>query len=374
MNLKNLLDYDLLKSHIENGLVSARKHPTFPLTIYNYTAEVAFGDKWDDVTEICRGLIADDSGEVIARPFRKFWNLNTLSKPETLEVNLAGLECEVSEKLDGSLGILYSWQGEYYIATRGSFVSEQAQWANKWYQEHLADAIWSDFTTPLFEIIFKNNKIVVDYDFEGLVLLAIVRNDDGYEWPRPFLEKAAIINGCVLAKNFDKSLAECATENAVNAEGYVLRYGSEVREPSLRIKVKFAEYVRLHRLLTGVSPKAIWELLRDTGSVDSLCENVPETFVRWVRGWREVLLTNYAGMEIDAKTAFGNILYTFTARGGQPTRKQWAEKITACAEGLQPVLFRMLDGKPYSEIIWKRVRPEVKSGDVFRKDPDTTGA
>jgi RNA ligase len=281
------------------------------------------------------------------------------------------MKAEVSEKLDGSLGVLYQWMGEYYIATRGSFVSEQAQWANKWYQENMAEAVWSCNTTPLFEIIFKANKIVVDYNYEGLVLLGIVENDLGLEWMRPALERAAEINGCRIAKKFEKSLAECAAENAEGAEGYVLRYTDASLPYPLRIKVKFAEYVRLHRLLTGVSPKAIWELLRDTGSVDTLCENVPDTFVRWVREWECRLFADFEVMEIDAKLKFELIKSEI---GADTTRKDWALRISELREEIRPVLFRMLDGRTYADIIWKRVRPEVVQGDVFRKDPDTIGA
>ena len=36
-------------------------------------------------------------------------------------------------------------------------------------------------TTPLFEIIYPENRIVVKYDFEGLVMIGIVDIQTGYE-------------------------------------------------------------------------------------------------------------------------------------------------------------------------------------------------
>src|SRR5208337_116 len=101
--------------------------------------------------------------EVIARPFRKWFNLNTSFRPETLEANLPSWKPRVLEKLDGSLGILFWYGGQKrpYIATRGSFASDQAIWATNWYRAKfgnwpIADsAKWPKDYTPLFEIIYK---------------------------------------------------------------------------------------------------------------------------------------------------------------------------------------------------------------------------
>src|SRR6266852_4602188 len=132
MHISELLDERLLTEHLRNGLVSARRHSRCPLTIYNYTPQCTFANHWDSITEQCRGLIVDDAGRVIAKPFRKFFNLNTSFRPETHEANLPPEPPEVTDKLDGSLGILWQYDGEVGIATRGAFESEQAVWATRW--------------------------------------------------------------------------------------------------------------------------------------------------------------------------------------------------------------------------------------------------
>ena len=66
--LKQILDVNKLQEHITNGLVTARKHPTLPLVIYNYSKIAAFSRAWGDgVIDFCRGLIVDDKGEIVAR-------------------------------------------------------------------------------------------------------------------------------------------------------------------------------------------------------------------------------------------------------------------------------------------------------------------
>ncbi|HRF99146.1 MAG TPA: hypothetical protein PLZ51_28235, partial [Aggregatilineales bacterium] len=66
-------------------------------------------------------------------------------------------------KMDGSLGILYRWQGAYYIATRGNFDSDQAIWATIFLRTHYDLHNLADEYTLLFEIIYPDNRIVVNY-------------------------------------------------------------------------------------------------------------------------------------------------------------------------------------------------------------------
>ena len=64
---------DLLKA-IEDKLVTQRKHPQFDLWIYNYTPQAQYSRTWNDVTINCRGLILDGNADIVARPFKKFFN------------------------------------------------------------------------------------------------------------------------------------------------------------------------------------------------------------------------------------------------------------------------------------------------------------
>ena len=139
MKLNELLDVKLLDQHRMNRLVGCQIHPVLPLRIYNYTSAAQFDPHWGDGTiDYCRGLIVDNEDSIVARPFKKFHNLNTESIPETMETNLPVLEPTITKKLDGSLGIYYAYDGFEGIATRGSFTSDQAKWATTWYNKHKA--------------------------------------------------------------------------------------------------------------------------------------------------------------------------------------------------------------------------------------------
>lgn len=113
------LDLNILNKYKEEKLLRCQKHPTHPLLIWNYTEKVQYDNLWDDITSVCRGLITNQDGRIVARPFRKFFNIEEGRHQETDQF-------EIYEKMDGSLGIVFFYENEWHIATRGSFISEQA--------------------------------------------------------------------------------------------------------------------------------------------------------------------------------------------------------------------------------------------------------
>jgi RNA ligase len=108
-----------LNKYYEDGLLYKQVHPTLPLTIWNYTEKVQYENLWDEVTLMCRGLVTDDKGDIIAKPFKKFFNIEEGKYTPTENF-------EVFEKMDGSLGIVFWYEGQWILATRGSFTSDQA--------------------------------------------------------------------------------------------------------------------------------------------------------------------------------------------------------------------------------------------------------
>jgi RNA ligase len=325
-----------LRQHIEAGNVIVRKHPSAELYILNYAQTVQYNGLWDEHTLACRGLILDAEGQVVARPFPKFFNLDEYGPEWTPPAE----PFVAYEKLDGSLGILYWLDDEAHIATRGSFASEQAQWASARLRTHYAHAIphLDRSKTYLFEIIYPENRIVLDYrDRAELVLLAVLDTATGVE-----SDNVPDI-GFPLVRRFDglTDLAQIRAMHVDNEEGFVLRYQS-----GLRVKIKFAEYVRLHRILTQVSTLSIWEYLATNQPFDEVLEKVPDEFYEWVRATVADLQARYTAIESECRAA----LRTY------PTRKE-----TALYFQTQPhpgVLFQMHDGKDYSKAIWRLIKPE----------------
>lgn len=330
-------------------MISARRHPHHPLTIYNYSAKAQHAQisDWTEALKDCRGLILDDDGEIIGRPFRKFWNLDQVADQVP-----AGEEFTVWEKLDGSLGIVCSYAGERIVATRGSFESDQAVWFGRW-----LDAKHGMFSpcgeTWLFEIIYPENRIVVDYgDRKEAVLLAVM-TPDGVDMPLLFeasdrFRKARRFDGM---KEFDVINSD---PRFAGEEGFVVKWSG-----GFRAKVKLEEYKRLHRLITQCSTRTIWEMLRSGFGTQELLDRVPAEFAAWVSITAAGLNAAFEEVSLAAMLAFNSC-------GSFPDRKSFA--MWATKQPNHSLLFALLDGKDITDACWKLAEP--KWATPFRKDVD----
>lgn len=327
---------------IDEGYLMTAKHPNADLWLYNYTAKTQYEKAWNSITLSCRGLILDQNGQVVARPFPKFFNIE-----EHQTEDIPNMSFEVFEKMDGSLGILYWLDNKPFICTRGSFVSEQAQKATEWLYYKYADCIpkLQKDVTYLFEIIYPENKIVVDYgDIQDLFLLALIDNKTGKDLPLKNI-------GFPIVKRYDgvSDLKELKQRNIPNAEGYVLKF-----QNGFRVKVKFEDYVRIHRLITQFSNLSIWENLSNNTPIDELLERVPDEFYDWVKATKSELESKYFEIENECKGVFKIF----------ETRKDTA--LYFQTQKYPSVLFLMLDKKDYSKNIWRIIRPVFSK--PFRSD------
>src|SRR5579871_3119617 len=246
----NNIDPILLKQMVDERMVKITPHKTADLEILNYTARAQYTQTWNSVTTQCRGLIRKIStGEIVARPFAKFFNFNEINPDK-----IPKCAFKVYEKLDGSLGILY-WIGDQaFIATRGSFESDQAMHATQLLNEKYKHVITNlnKENTYLFEIIYPENRIVVDYHGkDDIILLAAFHTASGKELPIDDIPFPRVR----LFSHLDDLSQILAMDNDKD-EGFVIRFDN-----GLRAKVKFAEYKRLHRIVTDVSSYDIHEML-----------------------------------------------------------------------------------------------------------------
>jgi RNA ligase len=340
---------EALRTLIDDKLVSCRPHPSLPLNIYNYTAKAQHMPlvEWSEPMQDCRGLILAHDGEIIGRPFRKFWNYEQVADQIPHGENFI-----VWEKLDGSLGIVYYYAGERVVATRGSFESDQAKWFAAWLNR-THPHFYPDGTTYLFEILYPENRIVVDYGARAEAVLLSVMSDDGVDlWP--------VFDGCTRfrkAQRFD-GLAHFAEVNSrpefAGMEGFVVQWQS-----GFRAKVKLEEYKRLHRLITQCSTRTIWEMLRAGLDVQELLDRIPEDFEQWARGQIAGISTAQAGIVTSAT----DLMSQAPPREPRKEFAAWAK-----AQAHPGLLFSLLDGKDITDAAWKLVEP--KWATPFRKDLD----
>ena len=289
--------------------------------MYNYTAKAQYANKWLNSESVCRGLIVvDGTNEVIARGPSKFMNYGQPGAPETTMDSLV----RVTTKHDGSLGIGWTFEhgGEihYGIATRGSFMSDQAKHATAKIDEELEESIFDAELageSRIFEIVYPDNRIVLNYgDLDALLELGDVDNETGLINYRPseLLHPTHGFRGGVITL---REALELEIPN--DEEGYVLDIIDKVRKMSGsyfetvgHVKLKGNEYKILHGLLTNTNARRIWVELAardchqwienpedwanklghdpsdfayvkvDKDITETLLTNVPDEFYTWV--------------------------------------------------------------------------------------------
>ena len=196
--------------------------------------------------------------------------------------------------------------------------------------------------TYLFEIIYPSNRIVVDYgSAQRLVLLAAVRTQTGIELEHTqvnWSDTAQTYPATTLPewlKSIDQTQAELH-----NHEGFILKWSN-----GFRLKYKLADYVRLHRIITRVQAKDIWECLSQNQNLDQFLDSVPDEFYNWVKDTKLELETKYQAIETECQNAFQDL-------GNRRETAMYFQTQT-----YPGVLFLMLDKRDYSQVIWKLIKP-----------------
>ncbi|MEH0548953.1 T4 RnlA family RNA ligase [Streptomyces sp. B21-105] len=396
LTLHELLPPQELAAALDAGHVTRKQHPQLPLSIYTYTRVCQYERVWNRVTTRCRGLVADDvTGEIVALPLPKFFNVGEHEARQPYAPELPDEPFEVYEKVDGSLAVVFHYAGRWRVASKGSFISTQATWAQR-----LLDGKDTSRLVPgvtyLAEILYPQNRIVVDYgERRDLVLLAAFAKD-GTEvalaeaathwgdigsvvtvWPAmPLGELLALAEG----NRLPGGRAATGTE----AEGFVLRFASGVRA-----KAKLAEYVRLHKVLTGVTERDVWRghgIQRFAGlpakqvaqalgcsaedvtasggrPLDALLEQVPDEFDAWVRGVIAGIEKQVDDRERAIDEAFRSLAPLADDRGA------FARAVSALPDAaLRPAMFLRLDGRPTELVTYRSTRPEAS--DPFKTDEE----
>lgn len=330
------IDKQLLERMIAEKMVKVEKHPNYDLYIYNYTPNCVFSKTWNDVTMQCRGLILDGDMNVVARPMRKFFNYEELDKR-----TIPDLPFKAYDKIDGSMGVLY-WPNDLQplIATRGSFVSEQAIHASHILQKRYRHVKFNRDYTYIFEIVYPEDAKVVRYgQKDDLVLLAIINTKTGEE-----------IDPTTMRQYFDVPKEYPCTDykqlrslyDGTNREGFVVKFDN-----GFRMKMKYEEYLRIFNVKYCLTERTILDAMIEhrLDEVRQLIDGIDEEVTMFVDATVAKIQHKYDSIEAEAKRVFRNDF---------PTRKEAAEYFKQFA--FAGLLFKMLDGGDYEPIIWTMVK------------------
>lgn len=383
MHVSEYLSLAELDDAVKHKAIRRATHDTLPLVLYTYTEHALYQGQWTDAEQKCRGLIVEDTGQIVGRCLSKFWNFSEHTSGRSYAKPLPDEAFQIFAKQDGSLGTVFFYDDQWHVATKGSFHSEQAKWATRYIRaatgtgETIEGLVGHDFDplnkqkTYVCEIVYPTNRIVVNYgSLETLVLLTVLDNETGEE---EFTEEHKLEWGWIgdVVQEFDPNslsvaeLQELADENVLLAngldeqdrvvtgtdmEGYVVRFRN-----GTRVKVKGTDYLRLHKVLTNCTERSVWEVLSSGGSFDEFLADVPDEFYTWVTKVTLGLSTEHDRLINEAREDFRY----FREQNGDSDKKTFAEY--ALRQPSPSALFMLWDGNEdkLSDWAWKQLRPEA---------------
>ena len=264
---------DLLKLSEEIFLGRVRKiqHKNLPLSIYNYTELTQYSKEFNQINSLCRGLVLSDiDGEIIARPFAKFFNIEEL-RENSQEFSPEKIE-EIWTKEDGSLIIAFWYDGWNFI-TRGSWESKQALSAPKLFNSCLADKS----KTYAMELVGPSNiNVTRGYLEDKLILLGVISTKTGEEYNADQLKIEANKLGLSVPKLWKREeFAYDLIKNNIdpNFEGVVIKNSN-----GQRCKVKTKTYIELHKITSNITDNAIFLLWKNRQGEELSLEGIPDEF------------------------------------------------------------------------------------------------
>lgn len=337
----------VLEKYVNEGFLKVCKHPSLPLQLVNYTNKTQYEAFWNAVTLKCRALVTDESGNIVSKGFSKFFNYSEgkTNIPDVIDW------VRVYEKLDGSYIGLFYYDGQWIVNSKGSFTSDQVVWAKE-ILESKDLSVLNKTWTYCFELIVPENRIVVAYgDKKDLVFLRAFHTESGTEIDLHKIHGFNHVDSW-LESNFNpKKLQEL---NTPNEEGFVVQFSN-----GERCKIKFEEYMRLHRIVTNTTSYDIWDCLRNNDGFEEILNRIPDEFYNWVRETKEGLERKFNNILTEIKAEYKTICLSL----GNCSDKQFALFVKGNKH--QHYLFALRNGRDISDNIWKSIKPTFKK--AFQK-------
>jgi RNA ligase len=337
-------------------------------TVINYV--VAMADTFDMTSpddlggamrRECRGLIFDANGVLMSRPFHKFFNVNERAETQTHEIDMSQPHV-IMEKMDGSMIRPILVDGYLRLATKMG-VTNVAMEAEAWlaaqdseYKDWLRIYMANGYT-PIFEWVSPFNQIVLAYEIEDLVLLAIRDNVTG-EYLDLNEELEAIYCPFTVVRSYG------------SMEGNILEYinrqrGAEGREGDIirfadghMLKVKNDWYVRIHKTIDRITfDRNIVDLIINE-EVDDVIPMLPTVQVDRIRDFETRFWAAFKVKE-DMLLADRDICSQLYEDDRKRVALEYVPTLPNKADA--QFVFRMLDGHNIRDLLLDHVRKSINT-------------
>lgn len=352
-----------LKSLTDNLGIKVYEHPILPLVGLKYSQ--INSPKTNPIVRDCRGIVLEKySWQVVAKTFRRFFNYGE----DISNCKFDWSNFTTTTKEDGSLMIVYNYNGRWHVNTSGSFGLAECNFSGKTWRELFWETSGIDQNrlnpslTYIFEMWTPYNKVLRVYPAPFVSLLGAFYNPNLQELPenvvdelaeeikvgrpeRHHLTSAADIN----------SFLQTRSKTDKTFEGVVVRDCNNER-----LKIKSQTYVAMHGMTNGnaFSPKNIIPILL-AGELDEFVVYFPEAkeFAKkhqrvineefeklsqvWENNYRIVDQKEFAQSVVKA-TPFSSLLFQLRRQKGE---NQKIDDLKFIWENSQDLILKVLNEK-----------------------------
>jgi len=320
--LQEYLQNHTLEQLVEEFHIAVIRHPTLPLVAFKY--DQIDSPKIHPVVRYCRGTVLEDkTWTLVAMPFVRFFNYG--ENEEEGKLFNWSQPITITSKEDGSLIILFHYDGSWHVKTSGSFGFGLVGFSNKTWIEHFWELFYKSSSvkdleqdkTYIFEFCSLDNQVVRLYKDPQLFFLSATKN--GVELPFDEVCKLSIrlkipTPRTHLFMNIKEVLAflEKMEETDKTFEGVVIRDCNNIR-----FKVKTSTYLAIHALASNgniSNPKHLIDFVL-AGEGDELIAIFP------------YLKDRFAEVKDTIDAAFATLQEVWEANRGVTEQKEFALRI-----------------------------------------------
>lgn len=255
----------------------------------------------------CRGIIINRQGNVVCRPFNKFFNYG-----EDQAIDIDWNNAYALEKVDGSTIRLYYYKGEWKVSTNGTFSAQTAypvgskrnflelfyDVINPYEFEVFCNRLEPEYTY-IFELVHPESEIIVDYaGVKELVFIGCIHNNTGkdidiWKFGKYFFNSFNVRFPIRYSVDSLANALQLVNDLRKNSfiEGLVVYSNDASGLNPKRIKIKHEDYFKAHYVAGTIFNKEyIYKIFLEgeTSEFESYFEFVPENIQQRYHQEKEV--------------------------------------------------------------------------------------
>jgi len=208
----------------------------------------------------------------------------------------------------------------------------------------------------------SQNKIVVNYDGEEKLILLAIRNtetgNDASADTLQFMKQCGFDVVDEIKMSLDELQNEIQRADFINKEGFVIVY-----ENGFRVKMKYAEYFRLHKIITNVNEKFVWEYMSKGLPIE--LKDIPDETFQFIKDTKKLLQDTFDLKWMEANKLYREIILSLNEKCGENNwdKKEFALEVVPRHLKLSYILFKIYENKinEAKERIWKMIEPKYKN-------------